>query len=84
MSHMDDKQTLIDIIRGKEQIYSQMVYVMGYQRLVKATSKEEALRKFQQDHPDIITDNDHVDCEDHSEVIEMDMEISELYDEAKS
>jgi hypothetical protein len=47
MSHLDEKQQLIDIIKGEEKIYSQMVYTMGFQRLVKATSKEEAISKFQ-------------------------------------
>jgi hypothetical protein len=55
MSHLDEKQQLIDIIKGEEKIYSQMVYTMGFQRLVKATSKEEAISKFQ---------NDHIDYED--------------------
>ena len=81
MSHLDEKQKLIDIIQGKEQIYSQMVYTMGFQRLVKATSKEEAISKFQNDHPDVLTDNENVDCEDHSDVFEMDMEVAELYGE---
>lgn len=81
MSHLDEKQKLIDIIQGKEQIYSQMVYTMGFQRLVKATSKEEAISKFQNDHPDVIADNENVDCEDHSDVVEMDMEVTELYGE---
>jgi hypothetical protein len=81
MSHLDEKQKLIDIIQGKEQIYSQMVYTMGFQRLVKATSKEEAISKFQNDHPDVIADNENVDCEDHSDVFEMDMEVAELYGE---
>ena len=79
MSHLDEKQKLIDIIQGKEQIYSQMVYTMGFQRLVKATSKEEAISKFQNDHIDIIADEENVDCDDHSEVVEMDMEVAELY-----
>lgn len=81
MSHLDEKQKLIDIIQGKEQIYSQMVYTMGFQRLVKATSKEEAISKFQNDHPDVIADNENVDCEDHSDVVETDLEVAELYGE---
>jgi len=81
MSHLDEKQKLIDIISGKEQIYSQMVYTMGFQKLVKATSKEEAISKFQNDHPDVIADNEQVDCDDDGEVIEMNMEVSELYGE---
>jgi hypothetical protein len=81
MSHLDEKQKLIDIISGKEQIYSQMVYTMGFQRLVKATSKEEAISKFQNDHIDVIADDENVDCEDHSEVVETDMEVTELYGE---
>ena len=81
MSHLDEKQQLIDIIKGEEQIYSQMVYVMGFQRLVKATSKEEALRKFQQDHTDVIADDENVDCDDHSDVVEMETEVAELYGE---
>ena len=81
MSHLDEKQKLIDIIQGKEQIYSQMVYTMGFQRLVKATSKEEAISKFQMDHTDVIADDENVDCDDHSEVVETDMEVTELYGE---
>jgi len=81
MSHLDEKQALIDIISGKEKIYSQMVYTMGFQRLVKATSKEEAISKFQNDHPDVIADDENVDCDDHSDVVEMDMEVAELYGE---
>ena len=81
MSHLDEKQALIDIIKGEEKIYSQMVYTMGFQRLVKATSKEEAIGKFQMDHIDVIADDENVDCEDHSEVVETDMEVTELYGE---
>jgi len=81
MAKSADQQALIDILKGKEQIYSQMVYTMGFQRLVKATSKEEAIHKFQTDHPDIIADNENVDCDDQSEVVEMHMEVSELYGE---
>ena len=81
MAKLEDKQQLIDIIQGKEQIYSQMVYTMGFQRLVKATSKEEAISKFQMDHIDVIADDENVDCDDHSEVVETDMEVTELYGE---
>jgi hypothetical protein len=81
MGHLAEKQKLIDIIQGKEQIYSQMVYTMGFQRLVKATSKEEAISKFQMDHIDVIADDENVDCDDHSEVVETDMEVTELYGE---
>ena len=81
MAKLADKQQLIDIIQGKEQIYSQMVYTMGFQRLVKATSKEEAISKFQYDHIDVIADDENVDCDDHSEVVETDMEVAELYGE---
>jgi hypothetical protein len=81
MSDLYEKQQLIDIIKGEEKIYSQMVYTMGFQRLVKATSKEEAIHKFQTDHPDIIADDENVDCDDHSEVVEMHMEVTELYGE---
>jgi len=81
MAKLADKQQLIDIIQGKEQIYSQMVYTMGFQRLVKATSKEEAISKFQMDHIDVIADDENVDCDDHSEVVETDMEVAELYGE---
>jgi hypothetical protein len=81
MSHLDEKQQLIDIIKGEEKIYSQMVYTMGFQRLVKATSKEEAIGKFQNDHIDVIADDENVDCDDHSEVVETDMEVTELYGE---
>ena len=81
MAKLADKQQLIDIIQGKEKIYSQMVYTMGFQRLVKATSKEEAISKFQNDHIDVIADDENVDCDDHSEVVETDMEVTELYGE---
>ena len=81
MAKLADKQQLIDIIQGKEKIYSQMVYTMGFQRLVKATSKEEAISKFQMDHIDVIADDENVDCDDHSEVVETDMEVTELYGE---
>ena len=81
MAKLADKQQLIDIIQGKEQIYSQMVYTMGFQRLVKATSKEEAISKFQMDHIDVIADDENVDCDDHSEVVETEMEVAELYGE---
>ena len=81
MAKLADKQQLIDIIQGKEQIYSQMVYTMGFQRLVKATSKDEAISKFQMDHIDVIADDENVDCDDHSEVVETDMEVAELYGE---
>ena len=81
MAKLADKQQLIDIIQGKEQIYSQMVYTMGFQRLVKATSKEQAISKFQMDHIDVIADDENVDCDDHSEVVETDMEVTELYGE---
>ena len=81
MAKLEDKQQLIDIIKGEEQIYSQMVYTMGFQRLVKATSKEEAISKFQNDHIDVIADDENVDCDDHSEVVETDMEVTEVYGE---
>ncbi len=81
MAKLADKQQLIDTLRGEEKIYSQMVYTMGFQRLVKATSKEEAISKFQQDHIDVIADDENVDCDDHSEVVEMEMEVTELYGE---
>lgn len=81
MAKLADKQQLIDTLRGEEKIYSQMVYTMGFQRLVKATSKEEAISKFQMDHIDVIADDENVDCEDHSEVVETDMEVTELYGE---
>ena len=81
MAKLQDKQQLIDTLRGEEKIYSQMVYTMGFQRLVKATSKEEAISKFQLDHIDVIADDENVECEDHSEVVEMDMEVAELYGE---
>ena len=81
MAKLADKQQLIDIIKGKEQIYSQMVYTMGFQRLVKATSKEEAISKFQMDHIDVIADDENVDCDDHSEVVETDIEVTEVYGE---
>jgi len=81
MAKLADKQQLMDALKGEEKIYSQLVYTMGYQRLVKATSKEQAISKFQMDHPDVIADDENVECEDHSEVVEMDMEVSELYGE---
>ena len=81
MAKLEDKQQLMDTLRGEEKIYSQMVYTMGFQRLVKATSKEEAISKFQLDHIDVIADDENVECEDHSEVVEMDMEVAELYGE---
>ena len=81
MAKLADKQQLIDALKGEEQIYSQMVYTMGFQRLVKATSKEQAISKFQMDHIDVIADDEVVDCDDHSEVVEMDMEVAELYGE---
>jgi len=81
MTKLADKQQLMDILKGEEKIYSQMVYTMGFQRLVKATSKEQAIHKFQMDHPDVIADDENVECEDHSEVVEMDMEVAELYGE---
>ena len=81
MAKLQDKQQLIDTLRGEEKIYSQMVYTMGFQRLVKATSKEEAISKFQMDHIDVIADDENVDCDDHSEVVETDMEVAELYGE---
>lgn len=81
MAKLADKQQLMDTLRGEEKIYSQMVYTMGFQRLVKATSKEEAMSKFQMDHIDVIADDENVECEDHSEVVDMDMEVAELYGE---
>ena len=81
MAKLADKQQLIDTLRGEEKIYSQMVYTMGFQRLVKATSKEEAISKFQMDHIDVIADDENVDCDDHSEVVETEMEVAELYGE---
>ena len=81
MAKLADKQQLIDTLRGEEKIYSQMVYTMGFQRLVKATSKEEAISKFQMDHIDIIADDENVDCDDHSEVVETDIEVTEVYGE---
>ena len=81
MAKLADKQQLIDTLRGEEKIYSQMVYTMGFQRLVKATSKEEAISKFQMDHIDVIADDENVDCDDHSEVVETDLEVAELYGE---
>ena len=81
MAKLADKQQLMDTLRGEEKIYSQMVYTMGFQRLVKATSKEEAISKFQMDHIDVIADDENVDCDDHSEVVETDMEVTELYGE---
>ena len=81
MAKLEDKQQLIDTLRGEEKIYSQMVYTMGFQRLVKATSKEEAISKFQMDHIDVIADDENVDCDDHSEVVETDMEVTEVYGE---
>ena len=81
MAKLADKQQLMDTLKGDEKIYSQMVYTMGFQRLVKATSKEGAISKFRNDHIDVIADDEVVDCEDHSEVVEMDMEVAELYGE---
>ena len=81
MAKLADKQQLMDTLRGEEKIYSQMVYTMGFQRLVKATSKDEAISKFQMDHIDVIADDENVDCDDHSEVVETDMEVAELYGE---
>ena len=81
MAKLADKQQLIDTLRGEENIYSQMVYTMGFQRLVKATSKEEAISKFQMDHIDVIADDENVDCDDHSEVVETDIEVTEVYGE---
>jgi hypothetical protein len=81
MAKLADKQQLIDTLRGEEKIYSQMVYTMGFQRLVTPTSKEEAISKFQMDHIDVIADDENVDCDDHSEVVETDMEVTELYGE---
>jgi hypothetical protein len=81
MAKLAEKQQLIDALKGEEKIYSQMIYTMGFQRLVKAISKEEAISKFQMDHIDIIADEENVDCDDHSEVVEMDMEVAELYGE---
>ena len=81
MAKLADKQQLIDTLRGEEKIYSQMVYTMGFQRLVKATSKEEAISKFQMDHIDVIADDENVDCDDHSEVVETDIEVTEVYGE---
>jgi hypothetical protein len=81
MAKLADKQHLIDTLRGEEKIYSQMIYTMGFQRLVKATSKEEAISKFQMDHIDVVADDENVDCDDHSEVVETDMEVAELYGE---
>ena len=81
MAKLADKQQLIDTLRGEENIYSQMVYTMGFQRLVKATSKEEAISKFQNDHIDVIADDENVDCDDHSEVVETDIEVTEVYGE---
>jgi hypothetical protein len=81
MAKLADKQQLIDALKGEEKIYSQMIYTMGFQRLVKATSKEEAISKFQMDHIDIIADDENVDCDDHSEVVETDLEVTELYGE---
>ena len=81
MAKLADKQQLIDTLRGEEKIYSQMVYTMGFQRLVKATSKEEAISKFQNDHIDVIADDENVDCDDHSEVVETDIEVTEVYGE---
>jgi len=81
MAKLADKQQLIDALKGEEKIYSQMIYTMGFQRLVKATSKEEAISKFQNDHIDIIADDENVDCDDHSEVVETDLEVTELYGE---
>ena len=81
MAKLEDKQQLMDTLRGEEKIYSQMVYTMGFQRLVKATSKEEAISKFQLDHMDVIADDENVDCDDHSEVVETDIEVTEVYGE---
>jgi len=81
MAKLAEKQQLIDALKGEEKIYSQMIYTMGFQRLVKATSKEEAISKFQNDHIDIIADDENVDCDDHSEVVETDLEVTELYGE---
>ena len=81
MAKLADKQQLIDTLKGEEKIYSQMVYTMGFQRLVKATSKEEAISKFQMDHIDVIADDENVDCDDHSEVVETDIEVTEVYGE---
>ena len=81
MAKLADKQQLIDTLWGEEKIYSQMVYTMGFQRLVKATSKEEAISKFQMDHIDVIADDENVDCDDHSEVVETDIEVTEVYGE---
>jgi hypothetical protein len=81
MAKLAEKQQLIDALKGEEKIYSQMIYTMGFQRLVKATSKEEAISKFQNDHIDVIADDENVDCDDHSEVVETDMEVTELYGE---
>ena len=35
----------------------------------------------QNDHIDVIADDENVDCDDHSEVVETDIEVTEVYGE---
>ena len=82
MGHLAEKQKLIDIIQGKEQMYSRMHYVLGYEQFVKATSKEEAEAKFRHKHSDVIDTGEAVDCDTDSEVWELEeVPVEEYYGE---
>lgn len=71
MAHLAEKQALMDIIRGKEKMYSRSQYVMYQEQYVKATSLEEAKRKFQDNHKDVISPGEVTDCDVDGEVWEM-------------
>lgn len=82
MEHLEEKQKLMDIIAGKEKMYSRSIYVMSMDQYVKAKSLEEAEEKFQMGHPDVIDPGDTQDCEHDGGVWEMeDITVEEYYGE---
>lgn len=63
-----------------EKIYSRLKYYMAEVQYVKAHSLEEAQQKFNNDHEDIITNDDGIECEDYSQPMEEeDLEVEEVY-----
>lgn len=63
-----------------EKIYSRLKYYMGVEQYVKAHSLEEAQQKFNNDHEDVITNDDGIECEDYSRPMEVeDLDVEEVY-----
>ena len=65
-----EKKILMEQIRGPERMFSRTVYTFGYQEWVKASSLEEAQKKFEEQHDDIISDEEGFETDFVSEIYE--------------